>query len=318
MTLHIAFSTDDNYAQHLGVSITSLFENNQDFDTIIVHILNNNIAEDNLKKLHSLGEKYGRTIICYDLSGLLSSLNEKFQIPATISISSYSRLFLSTILDTSIEKIIYADCDSLILGSFAQLWQMNIENCAIAAVEDHVHQDNKVAIGNAVDSRYVNAGFLLINLKKWRLINAEEKMINIIKKYNGAVRHHDQGVINATFAGDIYYLHPRYNVMTSFFEFKNTKTLEAFYKATSYYPQTMIDEAMNTPIFVHLTPSFSKRPWIEGSRHPLKHLYAKYLNLSPWKGESLQKDTRSAKLKLLDFIFGTFGYKIYRKLFGWG
>ena len=31
MSLNIAYSSDDNYAQHLGVSMLSLFENNKKF-----------------------------------------------------------------------------------------------------------------------------------------------------------------------------------------------------------------------------------------------------------------------------------------------
>ena len=42
--LNCAYSFMDNYAQHAGLSILSLFENNIEADEINVYILDNNIC----------------------------------------------------------------------------------------------------------------------------------------------------------------------------------------------------------------------------------------------------------------------------------
>ena len=102
-------------------------------------------------------------------------------------------------------------------------------------------------------------------------------MLYFIESKKGNVIHHDQGVINACFEDDILILPPHYNVMTSFFDFRDVESIKHYYGITNYYSQNDINEAKRNPVFVHFTPSFSKRPWIEGSKHPLKAIYKEYL-----------------------------------------
>ena len=155
----------------------------------------------------------------------------------------------------------------------------------------------------------------LINLEKWRSIKAHKKMITFIESKKGNVIHHDQGVINACFEDDILILPPHYNVMTSFFDFRDVESIKHYYGIANYYSQNDINEAKRNPVFVHFTPSFSKRPWIEGSKHPLKGIYKEYLLKTPFKNNEQQKDKRPFKMLFLDKLFWVFGAKIYKFLF---
>lgn len=51
---HIVYATDDNFAEILGVSLVSLYENSKDVDDIIVYVLDSGISDENIKKLKSL------------------------------------------------------------------------------------------------------------------------------------------------------------------------------------------------------------------------------------------------------------------------
>ncbi len=315
MHLHISYASDNNYAQYMGISIISLLENNKGFSDITIHILDNAIDETNKEKIKNIAKAYNRTIVFYDLAALLNKLNKDFQIPPTISLTSYSRLFISTIIDPSINNIIYADSDSIILSDLQELWSLDIGENVIAGVQDHVEIANKIAINIPQDSKYINAGFLYLDLKELRKINAEIKMIDVVKEYNGNVNHHDQGIINKVFYGKIHHLHPKYNVLSSFYDFKSSVDIAGFYNSENYYSQKQIDEAKQNPVFIHFTPSFSKRPWVEGCRHPLKEKFLYYKSISPWKDEPLLKDNRKFKLKFLDIIFNTIGSKGYKMIF---
>lgn len=314
MDLHIAFSSDNNYVAHLGVAIISLLENNRGLNRIHIHVLENNISFENKEKLREIISSKA-SIYFYELSGLLEKLDKQYNIPKTISISSYARLFLSEILDKKISKIIYADCDAMFMNSLEILWSLEIEKKSIAGVSDHVGVDNKIKIGLEINSPYINAGFLLINLEKWRETRALEKILYFIESKNGNVTHHDQGVINACFKDDILILEPRYNVMTSFFDFKDVNAIRYYYGVENYYSQHEINEAKKNPVFVHFTPSFSRRPWVEGSRHPLKNTYYNYLLKTPFKNNELQKDERPIKIRFLEKLFWFFGVKFYKLLF---
>lgn len=314
MHLHIAFASDDNYIQHLGVAIISLLENNKGFGQITIHILDNQIGNASKATLSSLTTDYGRTIIFHDLKELLRDL-KGYGIPGTISIASYSRLFLPVLLDTSIDRVIYADCDAIFEASLEELYAMDISPNVIAAVEDHVGLSNKTNIGISEQARYINAGLLLLDLQKMRAADAVSTMTGFIKQHNGNVQHHDQGVINGVFSDKIFILPPRYNAMTSFWEFRTVRDIEHYYDATAYYPDALIQEAKEHPVFVHFTPCFSNRPWYHNSSHPLKNRYLYYKSLSPWKDTPLQKDRRPFKFRVLDMIFKTVGPKCYKMLF---
>lgn len=314
MELHITFSSNNNYAPHLGVALLSLLETNKNFEQINIHILDNNISNENKEKLKEITSNKAN-LFFYELSKLLLKLDETYKIPKTISISAYARLFLTEVLDKRISKIIYADCDAIFMNSLEKLWSTDLSDFSIAGVLDHVGIENKLKIGLQKESPYINSGFLFINLEKWRLIHAQQKMLTFIKSQNGNVKHHDQGVINACFKNDIFILEPNYNVMTSFFDFKNIEEIECFYESINFYKQEQIDEAKNSPTFLHFTHSFSKRPWVKGSRHPLKVKYFEYLMKTPFKNNKLETDNRPLKIRILEEVYWLLGVKLYKSLF---
>ena len=97
--MNVAFSSDDNYAQHMGVAIYSLLKNNRDFHLINIYIIDNLITEHNKKKITELVGKFGNAkIIWVDFETWKSRLNLNMK-NWKISISAYARLFLGSILD---------------------------------------------------------------------------------------------------------------------------------------------------------------------------------------------------------------------------
>lgn len=315
MHIHISFASDNNYAQHLGAAIASLFETNKDVEQISVHILENNISSENLANLKRIGEAYKREILFYNLSSTLDQIKTRFSIPPTISITSYSRLFIADFLDPLIDKIIYADCDSIFTGSLRELWNTSFGSYMIMGVLDHVSTHAKTRIGLNESENYINAGFLFIDLKKWRGNKAEERMISFIKKHNGNVFHHDQGIVNGCFSNEIKVISPKYNVMSSFYNFKNVSQILDFYGVKKYYSHIEIEEAKRQPVFVHFTPAFLKRPWVKGSKHPLKNQYFKFLENTAWKDAQPEPDDRQMKFKIVDAMFKILGPVYFRKIF---
>ena len=61
--LHVVYGADDKFAEILGVSLTSLYENNKVMEQINIYVLNNGITASNKEKLNSLSEKYWSNII---------------------------------------------------------------------------------------------------------------------------------------------------------------------------------------------------------------------------------------------------------------
>lgn len=311
MELIIAYSTDDNYVQHVGVSMVSLFENNKEFENIVVYIMDTGISDINKQKLISISRKYNRKIIFSHIQDSIEKLN--LNINGSISVASYARLFLGSIVDKSYNKILYLDCDSIIKDSLIEIWNEDISDYLIGGVLDTVDSTTKTKIGLSENDIYINAGMLLINLKEWRNQNIENEFIKFINRYDGNVFHHDQGTINGVLNGKIKILHPKFNCMTPFFMMKK-EDIEIYYSVNKYYSQEDLDFAVSNSVFVHYTPALTTRPWVRGCTHPLRKEYLKYLSITPWKESSLNKDNRSKGLKLVCFIYNKLPFKIAHKI----
>lgn len=311
MHLHIAYSTDDNYAQHTGVSLISLYEHNQECEEISVYIIENDISTINKNLLKNIAIEYKRTVQFISLKEYMKYL--KLNMEYKISINSYARLFLSSMVGEQIEKILYLDCDSIILGSLQELWETDLEGYYLAGVKDTVSKKTKTKIGLSQDDEYINAGMVLINLKAWREHQIEQQFLDFIALYNGNVFHHDQGTMNGVCKGKIKILSPKYNVMSTFFTMKR-KEIDIYYDMEDYYTAKDLKDAVNNPIFVHFTPAFVNRPWIKGCKHPLKGEYEKYLKMTPWKNEALWNDKRKIGEKIVAFLYNQLPFEVANKL----
>ncbi|UAL50264.1 glycosyltransferase family 8 protein [Metabacillus dongyingensis] len=307
MNLNVVYSSDNNYAQHVGVSMLSLFENNRDFNNINIYLIDNNILLDNKKKLMEICENYKRNIIFIDFNNVSKKLN--LDIGNSISINSYARLFIPSLINFNIDKILYLDCDSIVNTCLKQLWNIDINDYYVAGVCDTVSNSTKTRINLEINKPYINAGMLLINLKKWKEDFVERKFIDFIASYNGQVFHHDQGTINGVLNENILILHPKYNAMTTFFTMARNEIMQ-FYGLKEYYSESELNEAKENPVFVHYTPAFVNRPWIKGCKHPLVFKYKKYLDMTPWRGSSNIKDNRSIIDKIIAFIYNNLPFKM--------
>src|SRR5690606_19820274 len=198
----------------------------------------------------------------------------------------------STLLPESVNKIIYFDCDGLILSSLKELWETDISNYEIGAVLDVVSSDAKKEINLSLEEDYINSGMLLINLKKWREDNLETKMIDYIISTSGQKFHfNDQRVINKL-CRNKKILSPRFNVITPFY-LMTVKQLKRYHKITApFYSQDKIDSALKHPVFCHLTPYLTDRPWVKGNLHPLKNSYMSFQNETLWADEERKKGGR--------------------------
>lgn len=306
MKINIAYSSDNNYARHVGVSMLSVFQNNNHIDEIVVYILDNGIDPVNKTELTNIADSYFRKIVFYDFNMLSRELKTDNQY----NLSSYGRLFLSRLQE--VDKIIYLDCDSIILDKLDELWNMNIDDYYIAGVKDTVNEFYKTSIYLESESDYINAGFLLINLKNWRVNDLENQFLNFIDDFKGSVPHHDQGTINSVCRNKILILHPKYNVQCPMFYFSNDQIKE-IYNISNYYDQEELDSAVEKPLFIHFTNGFFNRPWHINSTHPYTDKYLFYLSQTIWKDDVIKKDL-ILKVKILKWIYSKLPFQIYLKI----
>lgn len=307
--MHFVLSSDENYVPFLGTSILSLLENNNNkYETISIHILSSSISNNNIEKLRFMISTFNACLFIYDMSEIHDKLsNVKIE---TISISSYNRLFITEILPKDIDRIIYLDCDSLVVGSFRNLWNLDLKGNLIAGVEDMVSNEFKIKINMPLTFKYLNAGMLLMDLKSIREEDWFMKIMEFIGSFQDEIPHHDQGVINGLFYRKALVLNPEYNLMTPFLIMSSIQ-IKKLYKLNNYYDDQIIAFAIKNPIFIHLTQSLVTRPWVKKSNHLYSKVFKEYLLRTPWKDYKMEKDRSPFNVKFASLLFNYLPFNLW-------
>lgn len=303
---YIALCSDNNYVPHASALIASVAENNYN-GSFSFFVLCNNVNLENIKILKAQANNYNNVkISIIDSSSIKEWLGIK--VPSTIAISAYIRLFLADLLPKDVDKILYLDCDIVVCNSLAELFQTNIDDFYVAGCYDIDTIFSKSKIDLPAEEPYLNSGVLYINLKKWRDENCTSKFIEYLKNRDGTVYHHDQGIINKICKGEKKIMHPKYNVLTAYYDFKFKELKKSSFP---FYSQSEILNAKESPVILHFTPSLSNRPWIKNSNHPFKSKYLSFKSKTHWANHPLNPDRRPLYLKALAFIYFKISPKLY-------
>ena len=271
--MNIVLASDNNYVQHCCTTMTSILYNNKD---VHIYLFTEGLSPKNEELLQKHVSSLGGTL---SICKVDSNVVQQFPMPKTqsahISIATYYRLFVDLVLPNNIDKAIYMDCDIIVKDSLDELYSMDINDAAIAAV----YQNNEWALGNGAFERlnipqdygYFNAGVLLINLKYWRENNVTDRLFAFIKEHYDKIRSHDQDTLNAVLYKEVIGVSNKWNYLPIFL-------LEAEF----HFPKTVDYSIPVTPIVIHYV--YTPKPWDYYCCHPYTNEYFKYLNMSPFKG----------------------------------
>ena len=196
----IFFSTDDNYVPFLDIAIASLKANASKSRLYRIIVLNTGLSDENVNKIKQ-NEEDGFAIDFANISKNVENIKSSLKDVYHFSVATYYRLFIASLFP-KYDKIIYLDCDLVVNGDISELYDIPLgDNILAAAPEQHVQNTpefrryTEIALGIDPDD-YVNAGVLVINLKKFREHRIEEKFIELITKYNFDLLDPDQAYIN--------------------------------------------------------------------------------------------------------------------------
>ena len=277
--LNVVFASDNNYVAFLSIAMISLLEHNKnDFDKINIFVLDDGISDENKLRINNLVTDYSCDItfietkkldeMDFNVLGLERNLNES-------SLTTYARLFMSTLLPETIDKVIYLDCDSLIVDSFKDLWKLDISNYYCAGVLDGINTAVKEYLGFEKEDNYINAGFLLVNLKKWREDNVENEFIRFMADNQDRFYQHDQGVLNNVFKDRMKIIEPKFNLQIYFQTLPYNLARKFTCMTTEYYTENIVDNSRENPVFLHFCGPNYNRPWYNKD-HPYAELFREY------------------------------------------
>ncbi|WP_323735598.1 glycosyltransferase family 8 protein [Methanosphaera sp. ISO3-F5] len=294
--INIVYASDDNYVPYLLVSLNSLFENNNQIK-LNIFILSNEISDNNQNQIKKLSSKYSNVHVFFiELKNIINKIQfDNSNELLDINLTSYCRLFMEELLPKNISKIIYFDCDSLIVSSLKELWNIDISKYFCAGVLDPTPVYYKKIIGLNENDIYINAGMLLINLDKWREFNLSKKFLKFLEEHKHLNIHHDQGVINGVLKDEILVISPKFNYLGPFHGKDYKTTLKWYGVSYSFYDQNVMNEAQNNPVFIHFSGRSIERPWVSKENFYRK-LYEYYVNSLDYDKNKIFKNTGTISL----------------------
>ncbi len=208
--MNIVFSSDDNYAPYLCVTILSILKTNEN-TKINFFILDLGISSESKKYITTIVQKYDCNI-----NFIAISTQEFIKLPQTIhyiSIATYARFLITDYLP-NLDKVLYLDIDIIVNSNLQKLYDTDLKDNYIGACLDpfieNSESEYKKYIGLDNKNYYFNAGVLLINLNKWREINLLEEAISWYQEHK-EIKYQDQCILNGLFKNKVLYLDTRYN-----------------------------------------------------------------------------------------------------------
>ena len=300
--MNIVYVSNEGYARHLGVSICSLFDSNADEERLEVFILDTGITPDSREKLTQIARSFGRTLTFIQLK----DLEELFAVrldtgrsavrldTGRFDVSTMGRLFAADLLPAGVRRVLYLDCDTVVLKPLRRLWETGLGKAdgagtgyVMAAVQEPtIYEEVKEYLGMRKEDPYFNAGVLLIDLKRWRTEHLTDKVISYYAEIAEQSLFNDQDALNGLLKGRIRTLSPRWNFFTNYRYFRYD-TLCRMQPAYRRIPEEVFRKAKRSPAVIHYAGD--ERPWRAGALNYYGKAYERYLAMTPWKDTPKEK-----------------------------
>lgn len=286
-TINVMSGADEAYALPLATMLHSLLANVDSGVSIRLYLIDGGFTARTRRQLTDLVERHPLPV---SISWVSTDLSEFARLPTLPYLSpvSYARLKLPGLLP-DVDRAIYVDADLVVQGDVLELWQTDVGEAPIGAVQDFGVPTVSAPYGiRAYDEleleptrKYFNSGVLLIDMTTWRKQHLSERALQYLNEYSDELQIADQEALNVAVQDQWHRLDPTWNLTTEYF---------THYKADSCPTHDFgkrgdcrsVDDLPDSAAIVHYTSA--SKPWNADCDHPLRHLFHTYLHDSGWLG----------------------------------
>ena len=268
--VHLLLCANSLYLQHMGVCLTSLLVNNPDlfFDIVIVGRASEALDE---KKLRCSLARFSNYLLSFRKftppADRILPLNPR----AHYTLDNWTRLWIEEFFSGDIDRVLYLDCDIVVVGSVAPLWRVDLGGALLGAVDIPGSQRGVTTLGMRAEDGYFNSGVLLIDLKQWREARALAAVLDYVQAYPERMLDLDQDALNACFNGRRKRLEYKWNAIWPFFREPLSLPLD----------RAEIEGVRREARIIHFNGN--SKPWSYFCDHPRKAEYEKYLQMTEWR-----------------------------------
>lgn len=216
----VFFSINDAYAPFLSVAMISIIANadtHQQYDLIILY---EDLSAENRERLGQLATpnvSIRFVTVNDDLMKQLAGEHMKLR-GDTFTLTIYYRLFIAAMFP-QYDKAIYLDADVVATTDLAELFQLDLGDNLVGAVQDTFAADNPQSIQYAKHhldlpiADYFNSGMMLMNLKQMRAEKFNETFTHLLTTYHVEFIAPDQDYLNELCRGRVLHIDRAWNVM---------------------------------------------------------------------------------------------------------
>lgn len=216
LVIPIVFATNDKYAKYIPVTITSILENSSKIYTYQFYIFHSGLSDES-KQIISKNEAYqyykNYNISFIDIRSFINT--SEFYSRGRFSIEMWYRLLIPEILN-NYEKVIYLDCDLIVLSDISTLYNTYLADNYLAVIRNMVTESFLRLKQLSIEPKeYFNSGVLLFNNHQWNNLKLRSKCLDKLKIYPN-LDCPDQDILNIVCANHVYYLDYKWNFTWQF------------------------------------------------------------------------------------------------------
>ena len=288
----VVIASDNNYVPHLAALLRSVISTISPNYRLDLLVLDGGISNYNQRLLRRLvPAEHQLTLI-----PMQDAFSEHF-VHMHFSRTTFYRLVLDQIL-ASRQRVIYLDCDTIVLADLAELWELDLQGAPIAAVPDVIMHHFCLSQTLSADftgsltaadylktylqidasrlNAYFQAGLWVMDLAAMRHTNCSEKMVADLMECKYWFL--DQDVLNKYFAATYLPLPFAWNYVNC-----QADILSSLLEPT----RALLNQAGLQPKMIHFA-GYEAKPWVNRQAYLAEH-YFYYLRQTYWYEHVMQR-----------------------------
>ena len=242
----IALGADLHYLDKVETVIKSVSVHNHE---VKFYVFNDDLPSEWFQLMRNRLKVIGSEII--NVKKTAHNLRN-FHLPnAILSYATFFRYFIAD--EVQEDRVLYLDSDMIVHSKLDDLFTLDLQGYAIAAVQDFNHEGWLTTF---------NAGMLLIDAKKWREKNSTQNLLELTAQHHEHV-YGDQGVLNMYFGDQWLHLDKEYNFMVGLDQFLHLSGNREWYQSDYYgnYEPKIIHYTSESKPWTHMTLTRFRKLW---------------------------------------------------------
>lgn len=219
--IHIALTFDNGFWAPAYATMRSVCVSTRRKHDLVFHLCHRPLSEEHRADLLKIESEFGATLRFYDLSQTKHFQDLLGRVPKNHRLGDipYARFVMDRFLPAEVERLIYLDCDMMVVSPIEEIWEADLNGKPVAAVRDAwgkflAAERDLRGRGGVLDPAdpYFNAGLLVIDMEHWRQEQIAEKLEVVIADGRAEKLGVSQNVLNLILRDNWQPLDPMWNV----------------------------------------------------------------------------------------------------------